>query len=237
MRKMLVFKIKRNFFVERIENPVNTENIIEFNILKDFLSNKTDEEVKTLYINEIYLGLKSIEIAVNSSIFENDSLIAIEIYEKNLIQLIEAFEAESIKDETYKYIIKDMFDMYECGEYEEISFESILKPSKSLEIKNGKIIKNDFYHLNSIDLTIRFNNNKTNDYYASYKRFSLMSGDDRNTRWHDFYRDLFAVVKYDLKWDYDKFNLIAYENTKSNDEILWEDIQFDNLDDEYDIFL
>lgn len=125
MRKILVFKVKRNFFVERIENPVNIENIIEFNILKDFLSNKIDEEVKTLYVNEIYLGLKSVEIAVNSSIFENGSLISIEIYEKNLIQLIEAFEAESIMD----------------------------------------------------------------------------------------------------------------ENTKSNDEILWEDILFDNLDDEYDIFL
>lgn len=122
----------------------------------------------------------------------------------------------------------------------EVEFKSISKPEKSLEIKNGKVIKNDFYYVNRTDLTIRFNNNKTGDYYALYRGFSLLPADDRNIRWHDFYRNLFAIVKYDLKWNYSDFNLTAYEYSKINDNILYNDIKIEHIEDdedEYDIFL
>lgn len=105
---------------------------------------------------------------------------------------------------------------------------------KTLIIKNGKVVKNDFIGTD-LTLDIKGINNKTGETFAMVLGTAKGLYETEGLAWQSKLHHIFSTCK-SKKWKYNDFDLVAYEMSEFSENELWGDLVSDEDEDEYSIF-
>ena len=102
---------------------------------------------------------------------------------------------------------------------------------KKIEIKKGKVIRNDFIGTN-LTLDIKCINNKTGEEFGMVIDTKKGLYKTEGLAWQSKLHYIFSCCKT-KGWKYENFDIIGYELSEFSERELWGNIEFD---DDYSIF-
>ena len=103
---------------------------------------------------------------------------------------------------------------------------------KKIEIKNGKVTRNDFIGTN-LTLDLKFTNNKTGEVFGGVISTDKGLYKTEGLAWQNKLHYIFSLVK-SKKWKYENFDLVGYELNEFSEKELWGTLIDES--EEYSIF-